>query len=379
MGSFSRKELARARSLDYARASKSVKSAMLDEFVSATGVSRRTASELLCRPPSLLALPRGRPKQRNGADVRAALEVLWATSGHMCSKRLTPGLAGLIAMMEAHKESLWSEQTKEKLLKLSASTCDRLLRAKRKSFCQVGRCMTKPGSLLKSQIPIRTWSDWSDEEPGYCEMDLVHHCDNDTSGEYLHTITITDVVLQWTENEALRNRSEKSVELAVESIRARMPYPIKGLDSDCGGEFINEIMLRYCRANGIVFTRSRPYKKNDQCKVEQKNWSVVRQNVGYNRFEGEEARRVLSSFYRRLRLLVNFVQPSMRLASKERVGARIRKKYDIAKTPCQRALDHSCVSGQAKALLLEQRAAVNPAQVAREIVRLRSKLYKHAK
>jgi hypothetical protein len=239
--------------------------------------------------------------------------------------------------------------------------------------------MTRPGTLLKSQIPIRTWSDWPDEEPGYCEMDLVHHCDNDTSGEYLHTITITDVVLGWTENEALRNRSEKSVELAVESIRARMPYPIKGLDSDSGAEFINEVMLRYCRAHGIVFTRSRPYKKNDQCKVEQKNGSVVRQNVGYNRFEGEDARRILSALYRELRLMVNFVQPSLKLVSKERVGARIRKKYDLAKTPCQRALEHTCVSEEAKAALKERQAAVNPARVARELVRLRAELYKHAK
>jgi len=379
MSSQSIGELARSRSLDYAGSPRKKKSAILDDFVSATGVGRKTAIPLLRDPPPIKPRPRGKPKARYGADVRAALELLWAASGHMCAKRLVPGLPGIIALMEAHKESLWNAQTREKLLTLSASTCDRLLRTKRKSFVPVGRSMTKPGSMLKSQIPIRTWSDWSDEEPGYCEMDLVHHCENDTSGEYLHTITITDVVLQWTENEALRNRSEKSVEIAVESIRSRMPYPIKGLDSDSGSEFINEIMLRYCRSNGIVFTRSRPYKKNDQCKVEQKNWSVVRQNVGYNRFEGEEARVILSAFYRVLRLLVNYIQPSMRLVSKERVGARIRKKYDIAKTPCQRALEHPCVSDQAKAALRQQLAAINPAHVAREILRLRAELYKHAK
>jgi hypothetical protein len=372
-------ELARSRFLDYARSPKKKKGAILDEFVAATGVKRKTAITLLRKPPAVKAPARGRPKKRYGVDVQAALELLWAVSGYLCSKRLVPGLADLIASMEAHGESLWSEGTKERLLKLSAATCDRLLRAKRKSFCPVGRCMTRPGTLLKSQIPIRTWSDWPDEEPGYCEMDLVHHCDNDTSGEYLHTITITDVVLGWTENEALRNRSEKSVELAVESIRARMPYPIKGLDSDSGAEFINEVMLRYCRAHGIVFTRSRPYKKNDQCKVEQKNGSVVRQNVGYNRFEGEDARRILSALYRELRLMVNFVQPSLKLVSKERVGARIRKKYDLAKTPCQRALEHTCVSEEAKAALKERQAAVNPARVARELVRLRAELYKHAK
>lgn len=379
MSSSARRELARARSVDYVRSSKKVKSAILDEFVAATGISRRTASELLVRPPGPATLPRGRPPKRYGADVQAALEMLWAVAGHLCSKRLVPGLETLIALMEAHGESLWKEGTKAKLLKLSPATCDRLLFAKRKSFGPKGRCLTKPGTLLKNQIPIRTWSDWLDEEPGYCEMDLVHHCDNDTSGEYLHTITITDVVLGWTENEALRNRSEKSVEMAVEAIRARMPYPIKGLDSDCGGEFINEIMLRYCRERGIVFTRSRPYKKNDQCKVEQKNWSVVRQNVGYDRLEGEGARRILSSFYRVLRVRVNFLEPSLKLVSKERIGARVRKRYDTAKTPCQRAIEHACISEKTKDALKEQRLSVNPAHVAREILRLRSELHMNAK
>lgn len=379
MSSRSIGELARSRSVDYCRSSRQRKGVILDDFVAATGVTRKTAITLLRKPPPVKALPRGKPTMRYDADVRAALEILWATSGYVCSKRLVPGLAGLIAMMEAHKESLWNEQTKEKLLKLSPSTCDRLLWSKRKSFSPKGRCMTRPGTLLKSQIPIRTWSDWQDEEPGYCEMDLVHHCDDNTSGEYLHTITITDVVLGWTENEALRNRSETSVMLAVESIRARMPYPIKGLDSDCGAEFINQIMLRYCQTRGIVFTRSRPYKKNDQCKVEQKNGSVVRQNVGYNRYEGEDARRILSAFYRELRLLVNFVQASLKLLSKERVGSRIRKKYDLAKTPCKRALEHPCVSDETKAALIAQNDRINPAHVAKEIIRLRAELYNHAK
>jgi len=373
-----RRELASSQSQSYRKASRKDKSRMLDSFVEATGMNRKYAMQAL-RNPVAKAPRKGKRPEHYAPDVRAALEVLWAVAGHICSKRLVPGLAGLIAMMEAHHESLWSESAKVKLLKLSPSTCDRLLKAKRKAFAPKGRCMTKPGSLIKSQIPIRTWSDWTETEPGYCEMDLVHHCDDDTSGEYLHTITVTDVLLGWTENEALRNRSESSVVTAVESIRARMPYPIKGLDSDCGGEFINAIMLRYCQDRGILFTRSRPYKKNDQCKVEQKNYSVVRQNVGYNRFEGDPARKVLSAFYRVLREQVNFVQPSLKLLSKERVGARIRKKYDIAKTPCQRALEHPCVSERVKDVLKEQLAGVNPAHVAREISRLRSELYKYAK
>lgn len=379
MSAPARGELARARSGQYRKADRKTKSGILDDFVAATGMSRKRAIGLLRKPPSMRPKPRGRPAVRNGPDVRAALEVLWAISGYICSKRLVPGLAGLISMLEAHQETLWNSSTKAKLLRLSPSTCDRLLRPARKGFAPKGRSLTKPGTLLRSQIAIRTWDDWAETEPGYCEGDLVHHCDNDTSGEYLHSITITDVLLGWTENEALRNRAEQTVKNAVEAIRARMPYPIKGLDFDCGGEFINQIMLRYCEEQGIYFTRARPGKKNDQCKVEQKNWTVVRQNVGYNRFEGEQARRVLSAFYRVLRLQVNFVQPSMKLLSKERVGARIRKTYDQAKTPCRRALEHPCVPEQIKERLKLELAEVRPAYVAREISRLRDELYTHAK
>jgi hypothetical protein len=374
-----RGELARAISKEYRKAGRRRKSTMLDEFVAATGVARKTAMDLLARPPGEKALPRGRPAKRNGPDVQAALELLWAVSGYICSKRLVPGLAHLILMMEEHKESQWSASTKEKLLRLSPATCDRLLHARRKAFAPKGRALTKPGTLLRSQIAIRTWDDWAETEPGYCEGDLVHHCDNDVSGEYLHSLTITDVLLGWTENEALKNRAEQTVANAVEAIRARMPYPIKGLDFDCGGEFINQIMFRYCSERGILFTRARPGKKNDQCKVEQKNWTVVRQNVGYNRYEGEDARRALSALYRVLRLQVNLIQPSLKLVKKERVGARIRKTYDLAKTPCQRALEHPCVSEQAKDRLREQLAQIKPAQVARDILRLRDELYRHGK
>ena len=379
MSALSRGELARARSIEYHRADRGRKSAILDEFVLATGVARKTAISLLRRPPTERAAARGKPGVRYGPDVRAALEMLWAVSGRICSKRLVPGLPHLIAMMESHGESLWNDHTREKLLKLSPATCDRLLRSVRKSTAPRGRPLTKPGTLLRSQIAIRTWAEWSETEPGYCEADLVHHCDNDTSGEYLHTLTVTDVLLGWTENEALRNRSEQTVRNGVESVRSRMPYQVKGLDFDCGGEFINSIMFRYCQEGGILFTRARPANKNDQCRVEQKNWSVVRQNVGYNRFEGDEAKRALNAFYRVLRLQVNFVQPSLRLVSKERVGAKIRKTYDMAKTPCQRALEHPCVPEEVKASLREQLAAVKPAFLAREILRLRDELYRHAK
>lgn len=372
-------ELARSRSLSYMRSARGRKIAILDEFVAATGVTRKTAIRILRKPPSIKSKPRGRPTKRYGPDVSAALEILWGIEGYICSRRLVPALPMLIQMVEAEGEWGFSEGVKEKLLKLSVSTCDRLLWPRRAAFRQKGLCMTRPGSMLKAQIAIRTWSDWSETEPGYCEMDTVHHCDNNPCGEYVHTLSVTDVLLGWTEFHALRNRSETSVQCGLGSISSRMPYPIKGLDSDGGSEFINEIMLRHCQDKGIVFTRSRPYKKNDQCRIEQKNRSVVRDNVGFDRLEGEEAVKALNAFYRVLRLRVNFIQPCMMLQSKERVGSKIRRHYDTAKTPCQRALEHPCVSDEHKQLLREQLATIKPMAIAKEILRLREDLRRHAR
>lgn len=372
-------ELARSRSLEYRRSSRKRKGLILDEFVLATGVTRKTAIELLRKPPPAKALARGRPKKRYGTDVAAALEMLWAMSGYICSKRLVPGIPLYLGLIEAEGAWGFSEEVKDKLLKVSVSTCERLLRPSKAAFHPTGRSLTKPGSMLKSQIPVRTWADWMETEPGYCEMDLVHHCGSSTSGEYAHTLSITDVLLGWTELHALRNRSETSVKSGVDSIRSRMPYPVKGLDSDSGSEFINKILYRYCFDKKILFTRSRPARKNDQCRIEQKNYSVVRQNVGYDRYEGEPAIKSLNAFYRALRILVNFLQPCMILTSKERVGAKVRRRYGMAKTPCQRALEHPCISDDCKQALQDQLKTIKPLALGKEILRLREAFRHHAR
>jgi hypothetical protein len=372
-------ELARSRSAEYLRSSRGRKGSILDEFVLAAGVKRKTAIVLLRNPPPVRPRPRGRPGKRYGTDVAAALEWLWATNGYLCSERLVPSLRLMMDLVEAEGSWGFSAAVKEKLLKISVSTCDRLLRPHKGAFRPAGQCMTRPGSLLKAQIPVRTWVQWSETQPGYCEMDLVHHCDNDTYGEYIHTLTVTDVILGWTEIQGLKNRSDRTVATAVDAIRLRLPYPLKGLDSDCGGEFINAIMCRYCQEHHILFTRGRPSKKNDQCRVEQKNRSVVRENVGYDRYEGDEALRALNAYYRALRLRVNFLQPCMILTRKERVGARIRRHYDLTMTPCQRALEHPCVRQDLKQRLKEQLANIKPVALAKEILRLREELRKLAR
>ena len=194
-----------------------------------------------------------------------------------------------------------------------------LLRSERQRRTRHGLSTTKPGSLLKQAIPIRTFADWDDKRAGF-EVDWVAHCDDDTSDEYLHTPVLTDVATAWTEVVALPNRGQKAVSEAIQVARARLPFPLLGLDSDNGGEFINDNLARYCKREGISFTRSRPYKKNDQAYVEQKNWTVVRQMVGYDRYEGPQAGAQLEALYDVLRPYVNFLQPAMKLTSKERFG-----------------------------------------------------------
>jgi hypothetical protein len=222
MSASARGELARARSLDYARAGRKARTSMLDEFIASTGVNRKTAIVLLSNPPSAKGRPRGRRKKRYGVDVAAAVELLWATTGYVCSKRLAPFLSELAAMVQEAGEWGFSDSVMVKLGSISASTCERLLRPHKASRRMKGRSMTKPGSMLKAQIPVRTWADWSEKEPGYCEMDLVHHCDDDTSGEYLHTLTITDVATCWTEILALKNRSQFVVECGTASMVCRI-------------------------------------------------------------------------------------------------------------------------------------------------------------
>ena len=376
MSASARGELARARSKEYLESDRGAKSALLDEFVAATGVNRKTAMRLLNEPPLIAVRPRGRPKKRYGTDVAAALELLWPLTGYACSKRLAPFLPSLIGMLESSRECPFSDSVKAKLCSISPATCDRLLWPARKGSRPRGRSLTKPGSLLKAQIPIRTHADWLEQEPGFFEADLVHHCGDSSAGQYLHTLTLTDVETGWTEIAGLVNRSQTTVLTHIQSIRQRIPFPMKGLDSDSGSEFINDILFRYCRSEGIVFTRSRPYKKNDCCRVEQKNWHVVRQNVGYDRFEAEEACKALNAMYRLLRLRLNFLQPTLKLVSKERRGAKIHKAYDEAKTPCQRVLEHPCVPQENKRLLKEQLQTIKPMQLTKDIIRLREELVK---
>ncbi len=362
----------------YLKAGKDEKQKMLDEFTSATGYHREHAIRVLKNQVQV----QNRLKRKTKAyktiycgEVVQALEEIWEIYGQICSKRLQPFLPEAIRVLERCKEIEFSQETKELLLKISSASIDHCLRPIRIQSPH-GLSTTKPGSLLKNLIPVRTFTAWDEERPGFMEIDLVAHCGNTTEGQYLNTLTCTDIATGWTDVTALPHRSQEAVSKAIHSMRQRLPFPLLGINSDNGSEFINDLLHRYCMDEKITFTRSRPYKKNDQAHVEQKNWSVVRHTVGYDRWETEQELVILESIHDDLRLYINFFQPSFKLIAKERIGNKTVKRYDTAKTPYQRVLERKDISLDAKARLVNLYLQLNPAELRRSIDLKTAKLWK---
>lgn len=376
----SRRELLSSLQGRYRKADRSLKGQILDEFVAATGYNREYATTLLNHPPPKRSkAPPPRPRKPIYAkDTQRALSELWRLGGGLCGKRLVPLIPDLLDALERFNELAYSEATKEQLGRISAATADRLLSAARRGPKPVGLSTTRPGTLLKKQIPIRTFADWSENVAGFTEADLVAHCGETAAGEYLNTLNLTDVKTGWTECEALPNKSQASVSCAVERIRKRLPFALLGLDTDNGAEFINGTLLRYCEEEMITFSRGRPYKKNDQCFVEQKNFTVVRKAIGYSRLEGEACCQILSQYYQVLRLYVNFFQPSMKLLDKDRQGSKVYKRYDQPKTPYRRVLECEEVPEWLKHRLREQFQTLNPVELHAKMERLKTALWKTA-
>ena len=373
----SKRELLDAVAPRYRTARGADKQRILDEFVASTGYHRKYAIQLLNHPVKTRRRQKRRRNRRYGPDVQYALIKIWRVANCICAKRLVPALGEFIEALERHGELQLDPQVKSLLLSMSVATAHRLLRAERHQ--QRGLTTTKPGTLLKRSIPVRTFADWDDARPGFLEADLVAHCGMSASGEYLNTLTLTDITTTWTVCLPLLNRSQRAVKTAIDRARTRLPFPMLGLDSDNGSEFINAHLLRYCRQEQITFTRSRPYKKNDQAHVEQKNGSIVREFVGYDRYEGHEAYRRLDALYMVLNLYVNFFQPVMKLVSKERVGNKVKKRYDTAKTPYQRTLESDQVSDEVKQRLRKEYESLNPAALLRTIESRQDALWQHAR
>jgi len=351
----------------YLKASKVEKQKMLDEFTSATGYHRKYAIRVLKNQiqKHLNRKTKGYKAIYRG-EVVQALAQIWETCGHICSKRLQPFLPEAIKVLERCQEIELSKDTKELLLKISSASIDRCLRSVRIKSPH-GLSTTKPGSLLKKSIAVRAFTEWNQDQPGFMEIDLVAHCGNTTEGKFLNTLTCTDICIGWTDVTALLYRSQEAVTEAIHRMRQRLPFPLLGIDSDNGGEFINDLLYRYCLNEKITFTRSRPYHKNDQAHVEQKNWSVVRHSVGYDRWETEQELALLESVYDELRPYINFFQPSFKLVAKERIANQTFKRYDTAKTPYQRILERKDISFEAKARLMNLYVQLNPAELRRRI------------
>ncbi len=281
-------------------------------------------------------------------------------------------------VLEQHGELHLERATKEQLLALSPATADRLLQAERERTPLRGLSTTKPGTLLTEAVPIRTGTDWEDAQVGFVEVDLVAHCGESVKGEYVYTLTLTDILTGWTECLAVRNRGQQAVFRAIVHARARLPFPLRGIDSDNGVEFLNHHLVCYCQDEQLTFTRSRPSKKNDQAHVEQKNWSIVRHLVGYDRYEGQSAWDALQDLYESVRLSVNFFQPSLKLLSKERLGSKVKKTYDEAKTPYQRVLVSEQVAEEVKERLRQEYLTLNPVVLLQQMQKRQAVLWKLA-
>jgi hypothetical protein len=365
MSQHSKRELIQRLQGRYLQANRQEKTRMLDEFVAVTGLHRKAAIRALRRQSQGNREYRGRRKTYTGSVV-AALSQIWRICGCLCGKRLQPILGDMVASLERHDELILDEETKALLLAVSPATIDRLLRPYKTSHPR-GQSTTKPGSLLKQQIPVRTFADWDENRAGFVEVDLVAHCGETVAGQFICSLTATDVATGWTECFSLPHRSQLAVYDALDQLRARLPFPLLGIDSDNDGVFINELMLKYCQAERITFTRCRPYKKNDQCFVEQKNWSIVRRTIGYHRYQSQAAHQMLAEIYEALHLFTNMFQPTFKLKYKKRTGAKVHKTYDTPQTPLRRILDAELLSADNSRHWQAAYRDTNPAQLRRNI------------
>jgi Integrase core domain len=370
-----RRAVTETTAIRYRLADKRGKTKILDELCANTGWHRNHARKALTTAlqPKIIT-PRSPRRPKYGPDVIAALTVCWTVLGMPAGKRLAPMLDELLAVLRHFGELVIGEDTAALLVSMSAATIDRRLAPERRKHRLKGRCTTKPGSLLKSQIPVRTWADWDDAQPGFVEIDLVGHDGGNPAGPHAFTLTVTDIATGWTENRSVPDKSAKCVKAALNDIAYKMPFPILGVDSDNGSEFINDELLRWCQGRQITFTRARPGNKNDGCHVEQKNWAVVRTVVGYHRYDTASELLLLNEIWQLQSKLTNYFYPQQKLISKVRDGAKVSKKHDKATTPFHRAIDHPTMTVERIVALTRTYSLINPAATQRQIQALTAQL-----
>lgn len=362
---FSKKEYLEAIRPRYFQSSKKDKSAILAEFCANCGYHPKHAIRLLnCKKYK----PKRKPGKRVYYDPKTLLKPLkniWLATDQMCSKKLKAAIKLWLPFYESEYGTLTDLVIKQ-LLKISAATIDRLLKPIKVQFKGKGFCTTKPGSLLKNQIPIRT-DNWDITQPGFLESDTVAHCGNSMAGEFAWSLTFTDICSGWTANRAIWTKSAVGVATQIKNVRDKLPFDLLGFDCDNGSEFLNDVLLNYFTEEKISFTRSRPYHKNDGAHVEQKNWTHVRQLLGYDRFDKPEIVDLINDLYIPWNLFQNFFCPNMKLIEKTRINSKYRKQYDKPKTPFQRLIDHPLVLDSKKVLLANTLATLNPFSLKKEV------------
>jgi hypothetical protein len=289
-------------------------------------------------------------------------------------KRLAPMLATIVPLFVRDGDIMLSEAEAALLVAMSAASIDRHLAGERAKLVARGRSHTKPGTLLKSQIPIRTWAEWSEDLPGFVEIDLVGHEGGNSSGEFCFTLTVTDIATGWTVNRSVKNKAAVWVFEAIEYVISQFPFPILGIDSDNGSEFINAHLLAYCVDHQITFTRSRPGNKNDGSHVEQKNWTHVRELVGYLRFDSDAELAILNQIWELDRTFTNYLLAQQKIVFKQRHGSKVTKRYDRATTPFERALDRPSVVTKDREVMHGVMNAIRPGNLYRQIHDLTTQL-----
>jgi hypothetical protein len=366
-------ELARSLRRRYQTASSRAKKQILHEFVAVSGYHPKYAIHLLNAAEAVAAPRHGRVRPTiYDTAAKQALIVLWEASDRVCGKRLKPLLRIMLPALERHGHLKLDEAIRAKVLAMSAATIDRLLRPVR--YATRTRKLRRVTPEIRRRIAVRTFADWNEPPPGSMEMDLVAHCGETNRGSYVHSLVLTDIASGWTECAPLVVRESSLLVEALERVRLGLPFALHALDVDNGSEFVNETMIQYCLRNGIELTRSRPYRKNDQAWIEQKNGAVVRKLLGYRRFEGIAAAQALARLYGASRLFVNFFQPSFKLAEKHREGARVTKRYHPPQTPCERLLSDDAVSEAIKVKLREVGNTLDPLQLLEEVRAMQSHL-----